>query len=167
MAFLAYPAVHPVFVLHACKAIDPSLSKILHKTEHGWSDVLDGLLSSRKRSCASAYTRRHKHECMHDVCSPLRTSKCVCISLLGYFAFFLGAARIPDIPVSGWEFVDGKEAPNVHLMSWVCTVQQSFSFSVLVFNSSDSYQNQLCVPPPRLQRLCSDLTPGCHTTRCS
>lgn len=42
-----------------------------------------------------------------------------------------------------------------------------FSFSVLVFNSSDSYQNQLCVPPPRLQRLCSDLTPGCHTTRCS
>lgn len=128
-----------------------------------WTPVIQEALVC-KRIHTEAQTRVHARRLL-----PFKDKQMhiVCISLLGYFAFFLGAACIPDIPVSGWEFVDGKGAPNVHLMSWVCTVQQSFSFSVIVFNSSDSYQNQLCVPPPRLQRLCSDLTPGCHTTRCS
>lgn len=47
-----------------------------------------------------------------DACTsyvPLDDEQWVCISLFRYFAFFLGVARIPDIPVSGWDLWMGRK----------------------------------------------------------
>lgn len=111
MAFLAYPAMHHFFVcMHPqpIQQLSVCLIDIPRKVEHETSNVLD-----RPLNLGSVHMQTHNGRGTNtDACTPyvpLDDEQWVCISLFRYFACFLGAARIPDIPVSGWDSWMGRK----------------------------------------------------------